>query len=122
MENPNTTIIEYPKWPEWIKVVTALYSKSLVTAFKDPKKNRFLSFFNLGIGVFVILEGIYFSRNSIGSEVLETMDFVLIFLGILNILIGLLAYFYGYRLYSWIANNSSWEERFAHKSSGKHQF
>jgi len=116
------TNVPYEEWPEWIKTTTAFYSKSLVTAFKNPRKIRYLSFVNLGIGVLVILEGIYFSRNSMGSEVLEKMDFMLIFLGILNLIIGLLAYSYGYRLYSWIANNSSWEERFAYKSSGKHQF
>ena len=116
------TNVPYEEWPEWIKTVTAFYSKSIAIAFKNPKKIRYLSFFNLGVGAFVILEGIYFSRNNMGSEVLEKIDFPLMFLGILNLMIGLIAYSYGYRLYSWIAHNSSWEERFAHKSSSKHQF
>ena len=45
----------------------------------------------------------------------------LVFLGILNILLGLWNFFVTYNYYVWVTENSAWEERFAHKSSGKHQ-
>lgn len=113
MEKPNTTFVEYANWPEWIKVATGLYVKKVIP--KDPKVVRKLSLFNLLIGALVLIMGLSGDANRI-------LKFPLVFLGFLNIILGIINFFYGYKMYQWVTQNSSWEERFSHKSSGKHQF
>jgi len=107
------TNIPYSEWPDWIKVLTARYVKRVIP--KEPKVVRNLSYFNLLIGISVLVIGL----NS--DSALSFTSFPLVFLGILNIIAGGLNFFYGYKMYVWVTQNSSWEERFAAKSSGKHQ-
>lgn len=112
------TNVSYIHWPEWIKILTARYVKKVIP--KDPKVVRSLSMLNLVVGVGILIMG-YFTHNDSNAISSFGGDLVLIFLGILNLVLGLWNFFVTYNLYVWVTENSSWEERFAHKSSGKHQ-
>ena len=112
------TNIPYEEWPEWIKATTAFYAKSLI--LKNPKLILWLSAINISLG-FVLLAQHHFYFGE--SEFMEARaNFAFVFLAAINIVLGLFNIFSSYRMYNWIYTNSSWEERFAHKSSGKHQF
>jgi len=120
MENPNTTFIEYPNWSEWVKTITAFYWKSFI--LKNPKVIFGISAVNL-IGGGILLAQYYFLFDTKAGEFIgKKGEFAFVFLAAINIVLGLFNLLFTYRMYTWVYANSSWEERFAHKSSGKHQF
>ncbi len=116
------TNIPYEDWPEWIKTVTAFYYKRFIKSIISPKTVRSFSYLSFLIGILAIAESTEHIDGLTDTPFGQRMNFILISGGILNILIGVLNWFYNYKLHLWINENSSWEERFAHKSSGKHQF
>ena len=120
MENENIRFVEYPNWPEWMKALSALYWKPGFKPFiNNPETIKNLSFFNLSAGIFVVLEVWFLSDTEV--PFLKTFNYYLLVGGILNLLLGCLNLFYNYKMHRWVKDNSSWKERFGHKSSGKHQ-
>lgn len=113
------TNIAYEEWPEWVKTTTAFYWKRFI--LKNPKNIFGLSAVNLLVGVLLIVES-YFLSDSLTDIKGKRADFILIFLAVINIVLGLYNLIVTYRMYTWVYTNSSWEERFAHKSNSKHQF
>lgn len=112
------TNVPYLEWPEWIKTLTAFYSKRFIV--KNPKFIIGLSAVNITLGVLLFVQNYFFATNfDVPFE--RKMSFVMSFIAVINIVIGLFNLFFTYKYYTWILNNSSWEERFLVKSNGKHQ-
>lgn len=114
------TNVPYEEWPEWIKVITAFYSKRIMSMLKTPKKARNMSYLSFTVGILVIAEA-YLLEGLSEAPLGQRMKCILIFGGILNLLIGLFNWVYNYKMHLWVHENSSWEERYTNKSSGKHQ-
>lgn len=117
MEKP---ITPYAEWPNSVKTMTALYFKPTIKYFKTPSTLRNLSFLSFVVGIICIVEP-YLLKLAFDAPLVSNMNLFLYFIGTLNILIGVLNYFFNYKAFLWIHEHSSWEERFAHKSKGKHQ-
>lgn len=115
------TNVPYEEWPEWIKTLTAFYFKPFMALIKNPKSVRNISFMSFAVGILVLAEAVYLDGLSDTPFGRKLYTF-LIFGGVINLLLGVLNLFYNYKAHRWINENSSWEERFAHKSNGKHQF
>jgi len=113
-------MISYSNWPNWVKILTAYYFKPVMGLVKNPKTVRNLSFMSLLIGFMLLLQ-FNFMESVVNKPFLRNLNLSLAFLAILNILLGLLNLFYNYPVHLWVNNNSSWEERFSHKSSKKHK-
>ena len=114
------TNVPYGEWPEWVKIFSAAYIKSLIV--KTPKKVRQLSYVSFFIGILLLIQQYSYWNDESAYRRNFNPAFPLILLGLLNVLLGFLNYFVTYKLYAWVYGNSSWEERFAHRSSGKHKF
>jgi len=117
IDNKNIT---YPNWPNWVKILTAYYYKPAMKLVKNPKTVRNLSFFSFIVGFSLLLQ-FDFMERVINEPFLRNFNITIAFLAILNILLGMLNLFYNYRVHLWINKNSSWEERFSHKSNQKHR-
>jgi len=102
-------LIQYQNWPEHVKITTALSNKKfLITNYN----------INLGLGYFLLIIAVigtifcmYQSEDIVMSDILESLAFGII--GLVNVIAGYSS--------KWISRNSSWEERFEHKSSGFHK-
>lgn len=113
------TNVPYEAWPERVKILSAAYIKAFI--LKNPKTVRHISYLSFFVGFLLLFQIVYYWHAD--KDVFERkMDFGLIYLSLLNILLGFWNYFITYKLYTWINENSSWEERFGHSSSSKHKF
>lgn len=94
--------IKYQNWPERVKITTALSNKNfLIKNHKIP----------LILGYIVLVIGILDFNYSDFSKSLKPLGFILI--GIVNLVSA--------NSLKWIANNSSWEERFENTSATLHK-
>ncbi len=118
MEKTNIT---YSEWPDSVKIMSAFYFKPIMAYIKNPTSVRNLSFLSFAVGILVILEPFLLQR-AFDAPLMSRMNLFLFFGGALNILLGAFNLFFNYKVHLWVNEHSSWEERFAHKSSGKHQF
>jgi len=119
MESQNNSFVEYPNWPEWVKILTALYWKPGLVLAKNPSNLRMISGMSFAVGIFVLITA--WSLKDSEAPFLDEFNYYLIAMGILNLLLGFLNFSYNYKMHLWVKEHSSWEERFAHKSSSKHQ-
>ena len=92
--------IKYQNWPERVKITTALSNKNfLIKNHKIP------------LGYILLVIGILDFNYSDFSKSLKPLGFI--FIGIANLVSA--------NSFKWIANNSSWEERFEITSATLHK-
>lgn len=102
--------IKYQDWPEMVKMATALSSKNFV--IKNPKIPRTLGYIVLTMGLLDLIFIVFQDGISDFTNLLHPLAVMII--GVLNLGSS--------RMLKWIAEHSSWEERFANTSSTAHKF
>lgn len=111
--------ISYQEWPKRVKVLTAVSIKSLL--IKNISTIKGISTANIIIGVSVLLLPILLAYifGTLPEYKEEPIHIMLAFLGAINILLGLFNLLVTSKTIDWVNKNSTWEERFANKSSGE---
>lgn len=97
--------VTYQNWPQIVKVTTALSNKKVL--LKTPTISYVLGYLLLIGGVFGLAYALYKQYPLTVENYFANISYVLI--GVANVVTG--------NSIKWIAMNSSWEERFANKSS-----
>lgn len=98
------SITHYQDWPKYVKAVTAMSHPKFV--FKKPTLNFVLGYLLVVPAIIAILISLFTSAEVDKMSQLSNIGYV--FVGLGNIIAG-------YAI-KWIANNSSWDERFRNKS------
>ena len=100
--------IKYQNWPERVKIITALSNKKFL--LKNHKISYTLGWIVLILGVMELIYDVTQNRTDY-TDLLNPLSLVLI--GLVNLAAG--------NALKWIANNSSWEERFENSSTTLHK-
>ena len=101
--------IKYQDWPEMVKITTALSNRNFL--IKNHKVPLILGYIVLSIGGLDLIFRVVQSGLADVSNLLSPLGVVIV--GLFNI--G------GSSTLKWIADNSSWEERFENTSSTSHK-
>ncbi len=101
--------IKYQDWPEMVKIATALSSKNFL--IKNQKIPQILGYIVLVIGLLDLIFILFQDGISDLTNLLHPLAVMII--GVLNLGSS--------RMLKWIAENSSWEERFENTSSTVHK-
>lgn len=111
--------IPYEAWPEKNKLLTAFRIKSIT--MRNPNSMNGLSAVNIGVGLILLFQ--LYSNGSLSDTSADSRaDLWMLYLAMINIVFGVFNLLVTKKVIAWIRDNSSWEERDKHKSSGKHKF
>lgn len=116
MDKPD---LPYEEWPEKMKILTAFRIKSFT--INNPNLVSGLSITNVIVGLLCLIPAIYLIGDTTDRVRDYNLDLWMLYIALLNLVIGAFNFFFSKNAVAWIRDNSSWEERDKHTSDNKYK-